>query len=333
MNVKERTIPLRILKDEALLRNISPQNPAYSEIESDYYRRKAGYWGETQIDYYLRLLPQQDKYYILNDLRLPFKGYFFQIDSLIVTTRYCLVIESKNIKGTLFFDGVFDQLIRINDDTEEAFEDPITQAKNIILQLKEILIELIPSLPFDYIVSIASHKTILKTDAKTMKRVFHASSLVQKIIELDGYYTDEVIKIDDIEEVCNFLLKLHSPAQQNIAEIYRLTERDILKGVLCGKCRGKMVFVKYRWVCCQCDHCSQDAHLQKLMDYLLIFRPFITNKQLRTFLEIPSRRVANRILKNSGLTWSGEGKARVYFAPTSLIPNNILFAEGEQDEI
>ncbi|WP_409272314.1 nuclease-related domain-containing protein [Neobacillus sp. SCS-31] len=333
MKVKERTIPLRILKDEALLRNISPKNPAYPVIENDYYRRKAGYWGETQIDYYLRLLPHQNKYYILNDLRIPFQGSFFQIDSLILTTRYCLVIESKNIKGILFFDGVFDQLIRINGDTEEAFEDPITQAKNILLQLKAILLKLIPNLPFDYIVSVASPKTILKSDVKTKKRVCHASSLVQKIIELDDYYTDDVIQTSEIEEVCNFLLKLHSPEQQNILEIYRLMERDILKGVLCQKCNGKMVFVNARWICCHCGNGSQDAHLQKLKDYFLIFRPSITNKQLRTFLEIKSRRVAYRILTNSQLTWSGEGKGRVYFAPTSLVPANMNFGEEEQYEI
>ncbi|RDU37591.1 hypothetical protein DRW41_07050 [Neobacillus piezotolerans] len=332
MVVKVRTIPLRILKDEALLRNISPQCPDYSVIENDYYRRKAGYWGETQIDHYLRLLPK-DGYYILNDLRIPFAGRYFQIDCLILTARYCLVIESKNIKGILFFDHVFDQLIRTNGDLQEAFEDPITQAKNILLQLKAILKELVPNLPFDFIVSIASSKTVLKSDSQPMKQVCHAYSLVQKILEMDKFYSREALNNFEIEEVCKLLLKLHSPDQPNIMKIYGLTDRDILKGIYCPKCAEKMALHNTKWICRKCDYHSKDAHVQKIKDYFLIYRPFITNKQLRFFLDIPSRRSAYRMLTSCQLRLTGNGKGRIYYAPPSFSPNEIAIAEEEQDEI
>ncbi|RHW37285.1 NERD domain-containing protein [Neobacillus notoginsengisoli] len=316
MKLKERTVPHRVLQGEALLRNLSPQSSFYPLVENDLSKRKAGYWGETQLDYYLRLLPHEG-YYILNDLRLPFKDDFFQIDCLILTTRYCLVIESKNMKGTLFFDSKFDQLIRVQEDnSEEVFEDPIVQAKNIILKLSFLLKEHYPDLPFNYLISIASTKTKLTSDTDKIDRVCHASAIVHKLFELEKQYTKDVLTPHQITNICKQFLKIHTPNLKSILKVFGIARNKLLKGIYCPCCNQQMVFFRGKWICGHCKHISKDAHIQKTMDYFLLVRPYISNQELRELLGIPTRRAARRILLGSQLPYIGERRGRIYLSPS-----------------
>lgn len=49
------------------------------------------------------------------------------MDSLLLSQNYILILEVKNISGTLLFDHNFQQLIRTLDGTEEAYPYPLTQ--------------------------------------------------------------------------------------------------------------------------------------------------------------------------------------------------------------
>ncbi|WP_218970926.1 nuclease-related domain-containing protein [Peribacillus kribbensis] len=110
MITKQRTIPLIILKLDSLLRRLPPTHPKRILIQGDFAKRMAGYKGEQALDYYLNQLSPSD-FLILHDLRLPSEPYFFQIDTLLLTTRYLLILEIKNIAGTLYFEKSSSQLI------------------------------------------------------------------------------------------------------------------------------------------------------------------------------------------------------------------------------
>ena len=60
----------------------------------------AGYYGEKSLDYHLSSL-NQEKFDIYPGLRLSIRSQYFQIDSLVITTRFLLIIEIKNLKGEL----------------------------------------------------------------------------------------------------------------------------------------------------------------------------------------------------------------------------------------
>ncbi|MDQ7861687.1 nuclease-related domain-containing protein [Peribacillus frigoritolerans] len=51
-------------------------------------------------------------YYIFHDLRLQDQSRFFQLDTLLISKKYALIIEVKNIAGAIYFDPHFNQLIR-----------------------------------------------------------------------------------------------------------------------------------------------------------------------------------------------------------------------------
>ncbi|WP_231505673.1 nuclease-related domain-containing protein [Bacillus sp. EB01] len=315
--MNERKIPLKILQLEALLRNIPKENPKQSAIEGELSRRKAGYWGETQLDYYLKLLPNEN-YYIVNDLRLPFKDDYFQIDCLILTRRYCLVIESKNFKGILFFDGVFNQLIRMDGDTEEAFEDPIAQAENIIIKLKSLLTTYFPDLPFDYLISIASPKTKLQTNTEKPDRIGHAYSMAHKIFHLERFYQKEVITDKQAQEICKYLLTLNTPYEKSILPEFNLTRKDLPDGVTCPHCFTQMTYARGRAHCSTCKKDFQEPYLIKVIDYFLLCEPTATNSKLRVFLGFPERHHITHFLRGLRLPISGSGKGRNYHRPDNV---------------
>ncbi|WP_052144744.1 nuclease-related domain-containing protein [Halalkalibacter okhensis] len=119
---KERKIPLKILKLEALLRRLPAHHSIRNKIEEELKKRKAGYRGEQAIDYHLKTQPIDDGL-ILHDNRLKQgKDHFFQIDTLIVTTRFFMILEIKNITGTLYFDQEFQQLIRKKMEKKRSFK-------------------------------------------------------------------------------------------------------------------------------------------------------------------------------------------------------------------
>lgn len=317
MQLKERKIPVNILQLEALLRNISPQCHARSGIEADVSRRKAGYWGETQLDYFLKLIPQEG-YCILNDLRLPFEDSFFQIDCLILTRRYCIIIESKNIRGTLFFDSVFDQLIRTEGENEDAFEDPIAQSKNHIIKLKTLLSPYFPNLPFNYLVSIASPKTIIKSDTNKIDRVCHAYTIVHKLFNLEKNYKENILTETQVHEICQYLIKLHTPPVKRSLESYGFTKMDLRPGVFCPAFDRKMEYKRQRWHCVNCNTINSDVFVRKAMDYFLLVGPNITSFELRRLLGLPNEDAAHRIVKKLKLPYTGKTKGRVYHMPAWL---------------
>ena len=128
MVVNERSIPIPLLQREALLQRITKTHSRYKDIEKELINWKAGYAGEKTVDYYLSYLPEE-QYRIINDLRLKNKNPF-QIDSYIFSQMFGLVIEVKNIVGTLFFDKNTNGVIRTYKNIEEGIPNPLTQAKS-----------------------------------------------------------------------------------------------------------------------------------------------------------------------------------------------------------
>jgi Nuclease-related domain len=127
--VKERTIPIRIQKIEALLRRITENHWKRAEMETDLAKRWAGFSGEQALDFPLSKLPEKD-FMIFHGLRLSNGKYFFQIDTLILTTYFALILEAENYSGTLYFDPILNQLIQTTPNGEtRGYANPIEQAR------------------------------------------------------------------------------------------------------------------------------------------------------------------------------------------------------------
>lgn len=98
--VKEVAIPYKVFVLEALIERLESSHPKMPTIQWDLNKTLRGHRGEKEVSYYLDFLPEKE-YFIFNGLRLPSGKYFFQMDFLLLTTRFALILECKNFFGNL----------------------------------------------------------------------------------------------------------------------------------------------------------------------------------------------------------------------------------------
>ncbi|WP_163098989.1 nuclease-related domain-containing protein [Peribacillus alkalitolerans] len=311
---KQRGIPIKILKLEALLKRLPGSHVKRPQIERDLLKSMAGYKGEQSIDYFLDFLSNKS-YFILHDLRLPFKNHFFQIDTLILSKSVVIMIEVKNISGTLYFDHTFQQLIRSYNGKEESFPSPFLQVQRQRLQLQQWIADnQFPRIPLEPLIVISNPSTIIKASTSNSNhQLIHMGQLPEKILSIEKIFQKEFISEKDLQKLIRLVKREHSPSTFNVLEYYQINQSEIVTGVQCPSCsKIPMLRKTKKWICQTCETSSNDAFYSSIRDYALLFGHSITNKQLRYFLNLNSRTAALNILKSMNLTSTGEGKSRNY---------------------
>ncbi|WP_394137600.1 nuclease-related domain-containing protein [Cytobacillus oceanisediminis] len=317
MILKERSTPIKITYLEALLRRLPYDHLKRSRIEEDLFKRRAGYRGEKALDQFLINHPLTDDFLILNDLRLSNGKQYFQIDSLLINNQFALILETKNIYGTLFFDQEFNQLIRTSSDSETGFPNPLVQARRQQHQLANWLNNHLKlSLPIQFLIVITSPSTVLKTNKHSpiYDRVTHLYNLEDKIQQLADNHLKQILSQKELQKLNKRLNKNHIPEGFQVLQYYDIKETEILRGVYCLKCnRLSMVRKHGTWVCIQCSHKNKNAHREAIDDYFSLIHPSITNREFRNFLMLSDPQTATRLLSSLNLPSSGSNKGKIYF--------------------
>jgi len=313
---KERKIPIKLVKLEALDRRISSTHPKKPMISEELARRRAGYNGEKSVDYHLSFL-EDKKYHILHDLRLQnIRGQHFQIDTFLSTPKFISIIDIKNISGTILFDHHFHQLIQQNGDIERAYQDPISQVKRHKLQLKEWLNHYkFPDIPILPRVVISNSSTIIKEigNSKDSQMITKAVHINFEIGKFDKMYTKEKLTVKEWTKLSKLLIKKHTPEEYDVLETFNINKSELLTGVHCPECSAlPMKRIYGKWACPSCQYTSRTAHITALRDYALIIGTTISNQGIREFLQLPSKNIVNYIAKSMNLPHTGVGKARIY---------------------
>ncbi|MGD6842871.1 nuclease-related domain-containing protein [Bacillus infantis] len=315
MIVKELTVPERILALEALLRRLEEGSPEWLRVKEDLAKRWAGYYGELSLDYYLSMLPEKELL-VLHDLRIGLSGSFFQIDILVLHAHFALILEVKNILGTLSFDKQFSQMIRTQDEKEEGFPNPIAQAEHHKKQLARWFAERSIPLPVEALVVISKPSTVLKANSPAISRtVIHSHRLLGKVEELSGHYQQALMDAKELRKTSKLLSKHHTPESIDILSRMRISPDNVRMGIHCGSC-GHIPAVRVygTWLCPKCGAKDKSAHIAALKDYFLLFGKEITNGGFREFAGVESVFAASRLLKGAGLPSNGEKKGKSYFA-------------------
>lgn len=316
--LKDRPIPLKILQNEALLPRLVPFHEIRPQIELDLKKRRAGFNGEKAVDYHLSFLTGKH-YWLFHDIRLPLDPHYFQIDTLLLTPYYALIIEVKNISGIIRIDPQIKQCTRIYKDTTEGFIDPISQAKRQKHFLQKWLsLNKIPPMPIEYLVVISNPSTTIEYTSRPEAgspylNIIHSQNVIDGIIELNHSYQTSNLPDKTLKKIKKLVLTNHEEAPSNCLQTYNLTKEDILPGVLCRHC-GHLPLkrIPNSWSCERCAKVSPNSHLNAIDDYFLLIDKRMTNQDLRTFLCLPSRKVATLLLQKSGLVPNGNGKGTFY---------------------
>lgn len=312
---KNRDFPKEITILKAILRRfmLNPQRKA--ELENKLSRKLAGYKGEKELDYHLSQM-DHTKFKILHDLRIPHNNTHFQIDSLLISNTFLLLIDSKNYAGVLDFNPEFNQLVQTLNEIEKVYQDPILQTQIQASQLKSFLIknQFSPP-PIEFLVSISNSQAMIRNPAnnkEVSKRVCKTPAVAYKIHSLDEKYHTEFLSTKEIKKIVKLLLKSHEPYIPAIRSM-NLPMDHIQKGVQCPECGHiGMRKIHGNWLCKQCGHLSKDAHIDALRDFFFIFGPAITSRQFSDFLNISSIHQSKRLLSSIDLESVGSKKGRVY---------------------
>ncbi|MCP3028362.1 nuclease-related domain-containing protein [Halobacillus sp. A5] len=246
---------------------------------------------------------------MFHDLRLAAGELFIQLDTLLITENLMIIIEVKNITGTLTFDEERHQMIRTLEGKEEAFLDPLLQVrrqKNLLQ--KWINAKGYPETPIETLVVISKLSTIIHTSNPS---VIHSAYLPFKINELSNKYGGQVLGQNDLLRLGQELKQAHTPRKVDVLQKYKIKKENLRVGVHCLGCRAlPMIRVYGKWQCSFCGVVSVDAHIESLRDYRLLLGNVITNRELRGFLQIDSERIARSIIQS--LYPVGKTKGRTY---------------------
>lgn len=314
---KKRGIPVRLRMEEALLRRLPQNHEKRAKILQNFKKGKAGYKGEQELDYHLGFL-DDDNIHIFQDLRIPIdEDRHFQMDTLVLTARFALIIESKNIYGTLYFDPASRQVIRTFDGIQDGFADPLQQAKRQEKMFIKWMARHISKTFQTYsLVSIGYPSTIIKTPSNNQvifQKLLHAEHIPDKIEELIQSTTDSNLTSYQIKKTTQLLLHQHTPLSFDALTHYSIFKNDLPIGVPCPHCPTQSMQRIYgKWICPHCQWTSFDQHVQVVCDHLLLCGS-LSNAQMREILQVDSPHTIKRLLQKMKLPTKGNKKGRVYF--------------------
>jgi hypothetical protein len=322
--VKKREVPIRIPILEFVLNRISDQHPAYRKMKSDHINNKSGFKGENELDYFINLNPSKDLFN-LQDIRLKISGRFFQIDSLIISATFILIIEVKNWGGRLIYDSKNKKVLQTYGNGEyKKFKDPELQVNRHKVQLESWLKKYhFKCPPILTLVVMSNPEVVIDFDEKneSTEKIVTPDHALEKLEKIQLSHQTQVLNRRDINNITKLISEKHTPKEFNVFKEYGITNNDLLPGVQCPKCNKIPMTKKYKtWFCPACHIHSAKAHEQLIKDFLLI-NSSISNKQCREILGLPpsSTRIVSRYLNKMNLPSSGSTSNRIYYSVTNPI--------------
>jgi len=317
MILKPRSTPLIVHQLKALLRRLPLNDPRRPTIENNLVKFEKGHRGELQLDHYLNFLTTNN-HFLIQGLRLPdsFGGHF-QIDTLLLTTRYLCVFEVKNWTGSVSFDPALEQTTRKFNGTEEGCSDPISQ---VLMQRTHLLRWLqkhrFPTINIHPFVVISHPTTIInvKSNFKLVAdHVLHAHAVLDRLEKIEKKESTEFLDKKILRRIGKTMVKHHIPKKDDVLKRYRIEVSELITGVCCEDCnRYSMIRAHGRWCCLSCGASSKTAHLKALEEYFLLIGEEITNHQARVFLRVSHRNVVTHMFKEMKLYMKGKNKNARY---------------------
>lgn len=311
MFLKERVEPEFLESLPRLLHRLPRNHEAYELVMLDRYKIKAGFGGEQHVDTILRQSRWREPVHVIGDLQLA--DPFCQIDTVVVTPYFALILEVKNYSGTLSFD---EKSLHLKQATRDGkllgYNSPITQVWNAQEELKVLFEQLAVPLPVHACV-VLPYATTLIEQAPAEMPVIYGYSLKRFISTLPR--TGSPMPPEKMALVGQLLIDHHRPvSKKNFQEWYRFSAADLKKGVLCGIC-GQSCSKKSQRVF-YCDRCklpSEDGYARALADWFDFVAPEISNAECRDFLGLKDKYAVRYLMEKLGLMRRGNARGTRYY--------------------
>ncbi|MFC0013950.1 MULTISPECIES: nuclease-related domain-containing protein [Allobacillus] len=312
---RKSSIPPHVLKLQALYHRLPQNHSRYPFVEKRIRNELSGLYGESRLYYPLSKIPTPHN--ILQNTRLYLHSSYFQIDFLIITSKFLLILESKYYSDDLMFDDTVHQVIQKKDQQIKVFDDPVLQAEEQAYQLAVWLEKLgYSNLPIEYYVVMTNSQTRLRIDPTNnhhAEKVISLQRLPSLFRELIKKYQQDLLTLNEMSNLTKTISNHHQTYIPDILKTSKVSAEDILKGVICMNCGVVgMKMYKLRWQCVGCGHRSSNAHENTLKDYFLLMSPIITNQKFRDFALLRANSTARDMLNKASFKKKGDKKFRKY---------------------
>ncbi|MBD7943053.1 NERD domain-containing protein [Psychrobacillus sp. Sa2BUA9] len=290
-----------------LLKRLLGEHEKYMLVADDIRRSESGDRGEDRLVAKLDELRLSGNLQVFSDVGLVLEDWKVQIDCLIVSDRCCMVIESKNMSGNLYFKE--EEFYKEVDGIETPFPNPYFQLTRNIRFMKEFLRNVCPTMKVTGAVIITAKSSRIR-EKPSHYPIFKLESMMEKIYQMHSNGLHEPVSLVKFEEITSHIEKNLSPyIMPPLCEYYRISPRDLVRGVECPKC-GTLGMLRHSttWKCPSCGKNDRNAHIAAVYEYFQLINNEITNRAFRDFCKIESKYSASRML-NSMKNLKGYGKA------------------------
>jgi len=129
--LKRREVSLKQLTLEMLERRLLKSHPKSTYYQEMLSRTRAGYAGEQRVDREWQEVYLEHAHYVLHDVVLKGEGgSIHQMDTLLMSQHFILIVEIKNIVGRVEYMEDNHQFIRVTSDGKvDGFRNPFDQVK------------------------------------------------------------------------------------------------------------------------------------------------------------------------------------------------------------
>ena len=297
---------------EALERRLSKNHSYFSTVQQNLRREGGGYAGELRVDRELSEGRFYDSYLVLRNILVGNETSFCQIDSLVIYSKFVLILEVKNIPGILTYDEETHQLTRRRDDGPiEGMGNPVGQIQRSERMVKRFLTQHDISIPVHGMIVFSNPASILEKPFPDCLAV-HVSGLYQSLENLHQLYADQLnpqFELRNVQQL--FVLKEPKITPMKPSNLPQNLFAEIRNGVLCPKCNDrKMHYSRKLWRCKQCHYKSAQEHLTTLQEYRVLFGEHLTTNEWMNFCGLKSLATTKRVLIESNLEKTGGNKNR-----------------------
>lgn len=314
MILKQRSEPPEIRQLEYLLQRVSHVHPRFPQWTEQLRRITAGFHGELRVDSLFHEIPIGCPHYFLQDLFIQTPKSSHQIDTILITSRFVLLLEIKSIAGQLDFDPQLRQFFRTNKDGSiDGMRNPDDQLRRHEKWVQRFLADQKISLPVIGAIVFTYPSSIVNSRPKN-RIIIQSSGLPYLMDQLLAKYSAELLTTRKARQLTSRLLQMHSDRPMRELDV----PVELKRGVLCGNCDEVLYYEKRAWRCKKCSYKNPLAHIQTLLQYRSLISETISNREFREFTGLTSISIASKLLTKSNMSFQGSFKDRIYLIPEAF---------------
>ncbi|WP_431029098.1 nuclease-related domain-containing protein [Lysinibacillus sp. LZ02] len=286
-----------------LLKRLSSNCNQYPHIQNELKNVESGDYGEQYVTELLQT-QFQHQVTVLSNI---FIGSS-QIDCIVLTPYFCVVLEVKNIKGHIAIRKAPRQMIREIDENKDVFQSPEVQLERSEIELNRLFAKHKIELPIFSAVLFPFHTSIIQNESKQ-----YPVLMGKEVLNYIHLLPSTKMFINPAE-VASILQKQSDPWHRfPLCDYYNINPSFLQTGVECRKC-GTIPMLRTRrtWKCMRCGVTGRVAHVQAIREYYVLFSNVMTNRECVAFLHLRNRQEATRILKSIGLEREGVKRNSIY---------------------